>query len=131
MAATALVPAAGAADTAAPKLKVEGAYPYLDHSPDDRRAPHPRGPLRSICANARPPRSRPHERLPLDALAAQRRERKRNTQPQSASRRGRRRSYGSGSSGLSSALTMLTMIAASTPHQNVSISKSGTTQSVT
>jgi hypothetical protein len=33
VAATALAPAAGAADSAAPKLKVEGAYLYLDHEP--------------------------------------------------------------------------------------------------
>ena len=33
IAATALAPAAGAADAAAPKLKVEGAYLYLDHEP--------------------------------------------------------------------------------------------------
>jgi hypothetical protein len=32
IAATALAPAAGAADAAAPKLKVEGAYLYLDHN---------------------------------------------------------------------------------------------------
>jgi len=33
VAATALAPAAGAADAPAPKLKVEGAYLYLDHEP--------------------------------------------------------------------------------------------------
>ena len=32
VAATALAPAAGAADTPAPKLKIEGAYLYLDHN---------------------------------------------------------------------------------------------------
>jgi hypothetical protein len=32
VAAAALAPAAGAADTAAPKLKIEGAYLYLDHN---------------------------------------------------------------------------------------------------
>ncbi|HKE79430.1 MAG TPA: hypothetical protein VKB54_08985 [Solirubrobacteraceae bacterium] len=33
VAATALAPAAGAADAPAPKLKVEGAYLYVDHEP--------------------------------------------------------------------------------------------------
>jgi hypothetical protein len=38
VAATALAPAAGAAQTPAPKLKVEGAYLYLDHLPQSKQS---------------------------------------------------------------------------------------------